>query len=285
MIKQYKNGIELEGYIKDMPEEIYHNTSGFISKSTLSQLEKQTPYRFLKSVRKPQTKAMEIGTAIHCAILEPLKFQSDYLLLPDVHAKTLKAYKEAVANNPDKKVINGTDAKNINGMIKALNSNSRARYLLSLDGHCELSGFHADTDSGVKLRHRFDKLTHCGIGIDLKKTQSVAPEDLSKTINDYGYHMQCALYSDAYQAITGMPLKAFYFIFVEESYPHEVAVTYLDDVSEHIGRENYKALIGKYQDVVENRDEYLGSSDELMVSLPEWVIARYERDLEDGGIY
>ena len=284
MIKKYSADIELAGYIKDMPESIYHNTNGFISKSTLSQLEKQTPYRFLKAVKKPQTKAMEIGTAIHCAVLEPEKFESEYLLLPDVHAKTLKAYKDAVADNPDKKVINGTDAKNINGMINALQCYKRASELLSLDGHCELSGFHID-ESGIGLRHRFDKLTHCGIGIDLKKTQSVAPEDLSKTINDYGYHMQCALYSDAYQAITGKPLKAFYFIFVEESYPHEVAVVYLDDVSEHIGRENYKALLEKYQDVIENRDSYLSSSDELMVSLPEWVIARYERDLEDGGIY
>ena len=282
-IKQFHEGIELSGYIEGMPEDYYHTTKGFISKSSLSML-KASVFRFFNQPARNPTKAMQIGTALHCAILEHEKFKETYLMMPEVKSKALKVYKDAVKGNPEKEILTGSDCNNLDGMVKAVYGNNAARELLELDGWCEVSGFHEDENTGVKLRHRFDKLTKCGIGIDLKKTQSVAPEELSKTIQKYGYHMQDSLYSDAYEAITGFNLSAFYFIFVEEQYPHEVAVVYLDDVSKQVGRDEYKELLCDYSFYSQNRDKVHNNSEIQMVSLPEWSLRQYENELEDGGI-
>lgn len=285
MIKEFKSGIELSGYITGMPEDYYHNTDGFISKSSLASLGKETPYRFFNGKKKQPTAAMKMGTALHCAVLEPEKFESSYKIMPEIKSKTLKAYKDAAKENPEVEILNGTEAKNLVGMLDAVSKHNAASELLSLDGWCEVSGFHIDEDTGVRLRHRFDKLTKCGIGIDLKKTQSVKPEELSKTINAFSYEMQDALYSDAYEAITGMKLKAFYFIFVEESYPHQVAVVYLDDISKQVGRDKYRELLIDYTYYIDNPSKINNNSDIEMISLPEWVLRKYEDELEDGGIF
>lgn len=283
-VNEFKEGCDLSGYISGMPDDYYHSTEGFISKSSLSSL-KESVFRFFnQSPRKP-TKAMQIGTAIHCAILEPFKFADEYLLMPEVKAKTLKEYKDTVKANPDKAVINGKDADNIIGMIQAVLGNDAANQLLTGQGDNELSGFHTDADTGVKLRHRFDRLTSDGCGVDLKKTQSVHPDELSKTIQKYGYDMQDALYSDGYEAITGRKLNQFYFVFVEESYPHQVAVVYLDDISKQVGRDKYRALLGDYCYYQQNPESVNNNSGINMISLPEWALREYENGLEDGGIF
>jgi len=282
-VKDFEKEINLDGYIAGMPDSYYHSTAGFISKSSLSVL-KDSAFKFFNCAPMKQTPAMRMGTALHCAILEPEKFNATYKLIPEVATKTLKAYKEAVKENPDMEILNGSDANNLKGMICAVMSNDAARELLELDGWCEVSGFHADPDTGINIRHRFDKLTKCGIGIDVKKTQSVNPEEISKTIFKYGYHMQDSLYSDAYKEITGHELNQFYFIFVEEKYPHQVAVVYLDDVSKQVGRDEYKGLLADYSFYQSNMDKVNNNSGVDMVSLPEWVLRRYEGELEDGGI-
>lgn len=283
-VKEFVEGIELDGYISGMPDDYYHTTKGFISKSSLSVL-KDSPFKFFNQAKRKPTKAMQIGTAIHCAILEPAKFAKQYKVMPDIKDKRVKAYKEAVADNEGVELLIGSDAKNINGMIKAVMNNDAARELLELDGWCEVSGFHTDPETGVKLRHRFDKLTKCGVGIDLKKTQSVNPDEIAKTIFKYGYDMQDSLYSDGYSVINGEKLKQFYFIFVEESYPHEVAVVYLDDVSKNVGRDNYQNLLIDYSYYSENPEKANNNKEIGMVSLPDWVLRSYESELEDGGIY
>lgn len=284
-VVEFKEGIELSGYISGMPDEYYHNTEGFISKSSLASLDKETPFRFFNGKKKQPTSAMKMGTALHCAVLEPDKFSQTYMLMPDVKTKTLKAYKDAVKENPSKEIVNGTDVENLKGMISAISNNSAARELLELDGWNEVSGFHIDEDTGIKLRHRFDRLTKCGVGIDLKKTQSVKPEELSKTISNFSYDMQDALYSDAYEAITGRKLNAFYFIFVEETYPHQVAVVYLDDISKQVGRDKYRGLLIDYTYYKDNPEKINNNSGIEMISLPEWVLRKYEDELEDGGIF
>lgn len=283
-IIEFKPGVELEGYIKNMQDDYYHSTEGFISKSSLSSL-KNSPFRFFNGVKFKQTKAMEIGTAIHCALLEPERFAQQYRLMPELTDKRLKSYRDAVKECEGFNLLIGSDAKNINGMMDAVLGNDAARELLQSEGWSEISGFHVDSDSGVKLRHRFDRLTADGCGVDIKKTQSVQPEELSKTIQKYGYDMQDALYSDAYEAITGRKLNQFYFVFVEESYPHEVSVVYLDDISKQVGRDKYRELLGDYCYYTQNPEAANNNSGINMISLPEWALREYENTLEDGGIF
>ena len=283
-VKKWDGKQELKGYFSDMPESFYHNTDGFISKSSLSAL-KASPFKYFSGIKMEPTKAMQVGTAIHCAVLEPEKFDREYVILNDCKDRRQKEYKNAVKEHGVERVLLKSDHENITNMKAAIYGNDAARELLELDGWCEVSGFSYDEETGVGLRHRFDKLTKCGIGVDLKKTQSVHPDEISKTVSKYGYHMQQALYSDGYRDISGEQLKAFYFIFVEEKYPHQVAVVYLDDISVNVGRDEYRECLSEYLYYVEFPSAASNNSEIQMISLPEWKLRDYETELEDGGIF
>ncbi|MCP4282244.1 MAG: hypothetical protein GY776_19880 [Alteromonas sp.] len=282
-IKQFTPGVELWGYFSDMPESVYHNTAGFTSKSRLYELATSTPFKFFNSKGKAPTKPMQMGTALHAAVLEPERFKTDFVLLPDTKDRRQAEYKKAKKSHGEGSVFVAGEVANLNGMINAVKGNVKARELLNLDGWCEVSGFHIDEETGIGLRHRFDKLSLCGVAVDLKKTQSVKHDELERTIYKFGYHYQAALYTDAYKAITGCELERFYFVFVEEQFPHEVAVVFLDDVSIQIGREAYRESLREYKHLVESGYIPANNSGEEVVSLPEWVMREYENSLDLTG--
>lgn len=275
-VNQYQDEIELSGYISGMPDNVYHSTYGFTSKSSLHKFANTTPFRFFNEQNKSPSRAMQIGSALHAMVLEPEKFNREYVLLPEISDRRQPEYKQAKKALGEDFVFVSGEAENLKGMFDSLMANDKARELLHLDGWNEISGFHKDKETGVNIRHRFDRLTKCGYAVDLKKTQSVKPEELSRTIFNFGYHWQDALYSDAYNEITGEELKGFYFIFVEENYPHEVAVVYLDDISKAIGRDEYKLALKQYSETINNRDQVHNNNPAQMVSLPEWVLRKYD---------
>jgi hypothetical protein len=61
-VNKFKEGVELIGYISDMPDNYYHKTPGFVSKSSLSVL-KESPFKFFNQKQRHPTKAMQMGTA------------------------------------------------------------------------------------------------------------------------------------------------------------------------------------------------------------------------------
>ncbi|MGB0942958.1 MAG: PD-(D/E)XK nuclease-like domain-containing protein [Marinomonas sp.] len=170
----------------------------------------------------------------------------------------------------------------IDGMKSALYGNDDARKYLDADGFCEVSGFSKDKETGILCKHRFDKLAFVdgmAFGIDVKKTQDVSDRALSSAIAKYSYHVQAAFYSDQYEVITGNKLDGFVFLFVEESFPHEVRVVELDDLSIEIGRKQYKemlSLFAKYQsgEIVAHNNEST-----RIISLPEYLLSQYENEI------
>lgn len=277
--KKYEDGIDLNGYILDMPESIYHNTFGFTSKSELFKFSNMSNFKFLCGEKKKPTRSMQIGTALHAKILEPEKFERQFMILDGIMDRRQPEYKKAKQALGEEFVFVDSEAKDINGMHSAIMKNDKARELLSLDGWSEVSGFHVDADTKLGFRHRFDRLTKCGIGIDLKKTHSVDPYELSKTIQNFGYHWQDASYTNAYEQITGKQLKEFYFIFVEDSAPYEVAVVYLDFISREIGMNKYKQTMSEFKLFQESKHLVSNNSDAQIMTLPEWAMKEYENEL------
>lgn len=281
--KQYKEGMELSGYIKGMPDSIYHNTDGFTSKSSIHKLEKDSPFKFFNSPKKDPTRSMQMGTALHAKVLESKKFESSFMLLPEISDRRQPEYKSAKKALGEESVFISKEVDAFNGMYYALMQNDDARkYLFELEGWNELSGFHQTEHEGIGFRHRLDRLTKCGYGVDLKKTHSVDPIELSKTIFNFGYHWQDSAYSDAHKKITGEDLKGFVFVFVEDSYPHQVAVVMLDDISKQIGRDEYKIALSQYAHYSKNHDQVHNNNPMGYASLPEWVMRQYENSLEVG---
>lgn len=293
------------GFVTGMPNSVYQAVSTHVSNSRMK-LMQQSAFHYFNPSPFTDTRPKQIGSAIHAAILEPKKFADDYMLLPELENRQKPEYKSAclvvgkekssevnkmlpveLSIKSDKQlrelgssfVFAGLECQNIEDMFNAVYANDDAANLLTTDGHCELSGFCTCPRTGLKLRVRFDKLLNTNEALDIKKTQSVHDDDLSKTIWNYDYHIQAAFYSYCYEIITGKKLDRFSFIFVEEKYPQKVAVRYLDDISFEIGMNTVNELLDKIKHYTDNGVVPENNEPSSIISLPEFVMRQYEDDI------
>jgi hypothetical protein len=279
-IKPYEPGMELSGFISGMPNDVYHSTPGFTSKSGLDIIN-ISPAHFKFGASKPATKAMNLGSAIHSAILEPELFAKDYLLLREVQDRRVSAYKDAAKNFPAERILTAPEVDLVSGMQESLTMNPKARYWLDKPGQSEVSLFTKCPAAGLNVRVRFDRITDDGYVIDLKSTKSADPEEFSKAIYNFRYHVQDAIYSDAYEWHTGEKLKGFVFLAVESDVPHVSMPYELDDISKSIGRAEYRKNLETLAECLRtgNWPAYPTVGDEAeLISLPEWAILRHEAE-------
>lgn len=282
MIKKYQGTVEVGNYYTNMPNEEYHAHKGSISKSGLDLIERD-PYHYFNQEHKEQTRPMQVGSAIHAAILEPEVFKDEFMMLPEVADRCQPEYKQAVKAYGVGNVFTGSDCKNIENIQDAVWNNKEAAELLSAKGHCELSGFVQDPETGIICRHRFDKYIDDGEwAVDIKKTQDVRDWKFARSIADYRYHVQDAFYIDQHEWLTGRKLRGIKLIAVEEKFPHKVAVYYLDDISRGIGRKQYRENLNTYAEFIKADKKPVNNDPAQIIMLPEYVLRQYEDELVLG---
>lgn len=272
--------IEVGNLYSGMPNEIYHSSIGD-SKSSLD-IFHEDPYKYFNRKEKEQTRQMQLGSAIHAACLEPEIFYNNYMLMPEVKDRRQPEYKRAVKSFGEGNVFTGKDCEKIQGMQRAIQSNARAKQLLNSDGYYEISGFYIDEKTGLVLRFRFDKLSFINgkwHGVDLKKTQGANQHDFSKSIWNYRYHVQDAVYSNGFKAVTGIELESFSFVVVEEEYPHKVANYELCDLSRKVGQDELKADLSLLKEYKSGNILAHNNSETEVISLPEWVMRQFEEEI------
>jgi hypothetical protein len=81
---------------------------------------------------------------------------------------------------------------------------------------------------------------------DLKTTISAAPRSWLDTVFKRGYHIQAALYLDAYNAATGSNYTQFAHIVQENFAPYETARRVLDAEFIQLGRAAYRRALVDY---------------------------------------
>ena len=115
--------------------------------------------------------------------------------------------------------------------------------------------------------------------VDLKTTQDCMPEAFAKSIAQYRYHVQAALYSDAFYWATGKPLADFVFLAIERFATCPQALL-LDQESMSIGRGEYRKDMKVYYPAWEY-DHWHGAEAEQVqtISLPNWAFARFEEEV------
>ena len=262
-------------FVSGMPNKDYHAYEG-VSKSGLDQVHKSPAHFAFASPRKA-TRAMEIGTAIHAAILEPNLFRLEYVLLKDVKARTAGSYKDAVKVHGSERVLVAGEAKNVQGMLDACDNSREVCEAMNTGGFTEVSAFVQCPDTGVLLRCRYDWISAYDTAIDVKKTQDSSPDGFSKSIYNYRYHVQDYFYRHVYELITARQLK-FEFLAIEENAPYNPMVYELDDASRLVAEEECKADMIKYAEC-QNSDDWHGyTGGRQKISLPDWVFRKLEND-------
>ena len=260
-----------------MPNEDYHSYEG-ISKSGLDKIARSPAY-FKGVKQKEPTRAMAIGTAIHAAILEPERFDTEYCIT-EAKLRTAKEYKDAKAIHGGELTLTATEGDKVLGMRQAVQNNQEAMAALNAEGKAELSAFCKDPETGITIRARFDWITNDRVVVDVKKTQDVRIPKFIKSVADYRYHVQDAMYSFIYKQITGDDLAAFYFLAVEEEAPHSNRMFELDALAKEMGMFYFRRYLRTYADCLDSGKWPQPNDGDGVIGLSNWAVNAYEDDLE-----
>jgi hypothetical protein len=222
--------------------EAYFKSEG-TSSSTLKKIHQKTLLHAL-SIKTEQSPAMILGSAIHCAILDPERYDSDFLISPKFDKRT-SAGKAAFADferlSDGKTIIDEEMAEKIKGIKNSVLTHPIAKEMLS-SGEAEYSYYSEDSETGLKTKCRPDYHNSDAL-IDLKTTLDASYEGFSRQIGNMGYHIQAAFYLDVFNKSQSLNYKDFYFIAVENTAPYAVAIYRLNSEQIEHGRIAYRSAI------------------------------------------
>jgi exodeoxyribonuclease VIII len=254
--------------ICNMPAAIYHGTKA-LSKSGLDQFRK-SPAHFRAwqdgTTKNESSPALEFGTAVHMAILEPELFAKSYAVFTgDRRTKDGKAAYEAVIAS-GMTPLNQEQWDNITGAAAAVHAHPAAAPLLN-GIQTEVSCF--DSWNGVKVKARIDGLGKDYI-IDVKTTQDASPASFGKSCAQFRYHVQAAWY----QRMTGV--NRFIFIAVEKEAPYGVACYELDQQAIDLGHSIIEEQLRTFVECQQLNSWPCYSSTIQSLSLPAWAARQSE---------
>lgn len=240
-----------------------------LSKSGMDQLAKSPAHYLAWLKQKPeQTPAMELGSAIHCAILEPSKFVDDYSYT-NLDKRT-KDYKKLIEDHPKKIFLSEEKYSLVLGIKSAVQNHPTVKKLFShKEGFREQGILWMDRDEKVNCKAKIDYFDMSGVIVDLKTTEDASPSGFAQSIAKYNYHIQAAFYLDGLRE-QGIDAHKFYFVAVEKSSPYAVGVYELNELDIKQARFEYKELAKKYKQC-ELENKWPSYSEEIQtINLPNW---------------
>lgn len=267
--------------------ETYHANSA-ISHSKL-ELFRRRPIsyyrRFIaKTVARPEpTEAFRIGSAAHCAVLEPDKFLTRYTLRPEGIDRRTKDGKVAFAAfelaTTGKTIISAKEADDVQEITAAVHHHPLASQLLTV-GHPELT-WRVQPTGGMALQCRTDWFNPRGCELsggrpyvaDLKTVESLdsdAFRNFERACFSFGYHRQAGFYLPLITEIIGSPVFDFYFVAVEKAEPYGVAVYRLSDAATARGHDETITALIRLQACIKS-DQWPNLEPTLReIGLPKW---------------
>lgn len=261
------------------------------SSSVLTALLRSPAHARVEMERTPDeedgTRATNMGTALHVAVLEPERFEEEYALEPDItggefseynRPRATKTYKEQVAamEAHGLTVLTTEDMRVVESVTEAVRSHESAHVLLDGPGPAEASIVWEDPETGVPVKIRPDWICEdVGAVVDLKSTRDAAPESFRKDFFRLGYHRKAAGYLKGCQA-AGYDVQHFTFLAVEKEPPWATAVYRVrDDVIEWAWME-LRAQLNLFARCWENDEWPAYGRDVQYINLPPWAYDRIE---------
>lgn len=277
----------------NVPAARYHKEPG-LSISRLKRMAVSPQHFQFVPPESDQSVPQHLGSAAHCAVLEPQRFARDYVvwnrtseagnLCPRKGQHWDKFLAEHTAAGHE--IVMPDEYEHALAIQRAVRGDKWAmRYLAS--GAAEVTM--RWTMHGRLCRGREDWLTEVDGRphlIGLKTAEDVRLYKFSNAAFRYGYHLQWAWYHDGYQTIRAVR-PAMKEIVVESKAPHAVVVYDIPEEVIDIGREEYERLLELLADCERANDwPGPGMGGECAFSLPSWAYRQddAENDLTDIGL-
>lgn len=233
------------------------------------------------------TTSRKFGRAVHCRLLEPDLFDFRFQVSTPCCAVLKSGVNKGKQCGKTSRYLDGNsnwfcgqhiphdfdeplelvtpdELSRIDRMIASVKKHDAVK-LLRAHGGCEVS-FIADV-FGVRCKGRADKYIPGGscppTVVDIKKCQagSISKAACEKSITNYGYHRQAAIYKLGLDAITGRD-HHFVWVFIEDAPPFDVCVVHMDGETFAIGRHEVRLTLEKWKEAID-ADEYPGVSNTI----------------------
>lgn len=230
---------------------------------------------------RPDTPALTRGRAIHCAVLEPERWASEYVPLPvfpDGRTKAGKAAKAAFMEcvKPGVEVLSASEHELAERCAEAVRSHPAAAELLR-GGRTEETVTWVDPVEEIACKGRLDWIGPAGI-LDVKTTRHESIRLIASDCARYLYHGQLAWYHDGARAARLIPPDAEppHVIFVQTCEPYDVVPARLSEDDLLRGRGLYRDLLSRYVECVA-ADWWPGMEPGVLdLALPGWAAAGTE---------
>lgn len=267
-----------------IPAAEYHAHSESISKSGLDLVDR-SPAHFKHVAKREETRPMQIGSATHMAILEPNLFAAMYVPVREAADRRCKAWNYAVkaATVPEEFLLTGPETERVEAMANAVRANPHMLERLSQKGDAEVSILAKDPETSLLVRIRIDWLFAGTRAMDLKTTEDLRSDAFFRSVWDYRYHVQQALYCDAFYWATGEKLR-FEFGVIESKQPHVSVPVSLPADLVKCGEIQYRKNLNRYAECLA-KDEWPAPHPEpYILDVPTWGNYRIEDVFEEALI-
>ena len=187
------------------------------------------------------TAALRAGTITHCAVLEPSKFQNEYVVPPEINRRT-KAGKEEwaawEAENGDKIAISKEELARSNLLRQHVFANPKAAEML-VGGSAEVPLTWVEQINGelYDFKGRADYIKTFGdtmLVIDLKTTQDASYKSFQRSVANWDYSLQAAHYKRGVEILHPEYDVHFVWVVIEKQAPYGCAVySCTDEIYNH----------------------------------------------------
>lgn len=261
--------------------EQYHADVSRISNSMLSTLKKNPKlffkYYIAKTLDRPEaSESMALGSMVHTMLLEPETIDDRYRIKPDCDRRTKEGkaiYSAFIESLPaGAEVITVDDLDKATACANALLAHDDLRSVLDATRSKSIIEQRFDfVVDGVDMRAKLDYLSlEANVIIDIKTTKDASPEEFAKSIANYGYHRQAALYREAVLQKCGIECR-FIFAVVCTEQPFDVAVYEPSDEVVALGMEEARKLLADFKARAESGDwDNEWSKGIVPIGLPKW---------------
>jgi exodeoxyribonuclease VIII len=272
----------------------------YMSGSRLSLL-RRSPLQMRHASTEPakQSDALERGTALHLAVLEPDLFAGRYVVAEPCGAVLKSGKREGqVCNNPglfrlreglgwvcgqhvrgwgqqidtDAEVLTAEVDEAVRAMADAIRTHRLARSLFEGRGEFEATIVFEDPETGVLCKVRPDRLVErAKMYVALKTSRDAAPWAFPRDAETRGYFLGFALYRRALRAI-GWPYEYTAVCAIESAAPYDIACYLVDEADIDSADAEVSRLLRIYADCTKD-DTWPGYCSDLMMTLrrPTWA--------------
>ena len=236
--------------------------------STLKNLAKSPlEYQWRLSHPEPRKISYILGSAIHCLVLEPEKFNKRYALCEMKRDKRTMAYKAWLEDNGRLEPLTADEWDTAHLSAEAVRAHPVAKRILE-PCRCEEPLQWIDPITGLSCKGRVDAISPTYI-VDLKSTVDPSPRKFTRDAATYLYHGQISFYETGARATrniapTGDSFEpSAYIIAAGKLPPYDVAVYFLSPYELDVGRNLCLSLMRKLEECIAS-DIWPGSAPDLL---------------------